>query len=554
MMRGKNKTNVISYLTYSQLFGQKMDYGKIEDKIKETSIYGLLPILSQLASIRPESQRYEIFKMDLRKYLIETLEMTCSANDENREVMEHIKNEIDKSLSSTVAFSPQGILFLMKHVIVLSKDESAVGSVQLTDNYLKALILLLSVSDYLYHSDKEPLSEIFSSYLFNNNEDLGVILSRNLLIYIELVRDPDLISDPSFVDINKDFSDKYKCTLEDYILTVFGVYALYLSRIPEKNRITQDWFQDIEEAFRLTRLKEVAQEIINPLIFSIDEGREELSTTYQDPWDYRFFGRKPLIKIKDNIFFPVSLTFLEHCLTDGLYWKIRSCYPDEDNSYRTFFGEPFQRYVCSLVRESCNKSQIPYQIIEEFYYSKGGTRSPDIMVTLGTKLLAFECKAKMLNFKKSVIEGDLDSIEKDRIGMTVTPMIQLYNRVKELLSGASKKVDFSKINEVYLIVVNQGSFPNFVPLRVKTEKDWANLKGISIKVNFFSVSVAELEMLCSVIEKRKPIFRILDHRKYFPNQSFKQFIHTQHPKLKLPQVLNKAKIIFKELKKDIFVR
>jgi len=133
-------------------------------------------------------------------------------------------------------------------------------------------------------------------------------------------------------------------------------------------------------------------------------------------------------------------------------------------------------------------------------------------------------------------------------------MIQLYNRVKELLSGASKKVDFSKINEVYLIVVNQGSFPNFVPLRVKTEKDWANLKGISIKVNFFSVSVAELEMLCSVIEKRKPIFRILDHRKYFPNQSFKQFIHTQHPKLKLPQVLNKAKIIFKELKKDIFVR
>lgn len=104
-MKRKNKTNIISYLTYSQIFGEKMDYEKIKDNIKETSIYGLLPILSQLASIRPESQRYEIFKMDLRKYLIETLEKTCSGNGENREVMEQIKNEIDKSLSNTVVFS-----------------------------------------------------------------------------------------------------------------------------------------------------------------------------------------------------------------------------------------------------------------------------------------------------------------------------------------------------------------------------------------------------------------------------------------------------------------
>ncbi|WP_044640696.1 hypothetical protein [Risungbinella massiliensis] len=338
--------------------------------------------------------------------------------------------------------------------------------------------------------------------MFYSKDEFSSSLARTLLIY-RIASEKEKFN-KEFVDIEKHFIKKYKCSIEDYIFSLFAIYGLFFYKMPKPFKITEDWFQ--RSAFDLTILDDSAKEILQPLIFTFEEAKRELSDSYQDPWDYRFFSRKPIFKLNDDIIFPVSLTLLENAFNEGLYWKIRDCFPQEDNSFQSFFGRPFELYVQRLVKESCEKSSVPYEVIDEFSYAKSSKRSPDVMIKLGKKLIAIESKAQRVNYKKSIVGGNLESIEKDRIKMTVAPMKQLYKRVKELISGATGKIDLSNVEEVYLIVVNQGEFPVLRPLEQKTMDDWKKLDGIDAKVNNYYMSIDEFEMFTSALERKKLYF------------------------------------------------
>lgn len=543
----------IPYLTRFDLFGSKIDFSEIEQSIKsDSSVNNLFPILSQLASIPNDVKNYEIFKKDYKLYLLSTIDSIALKNNIDAT---DAKSRIEKILSERSVLSRQAILFLFKTILALGKNELDFTVDSIAKNYIRTFPFLIAISDHLYESQKDPLSTLFQSFLFYNQSNFSAELSRTLLIYTYFAKDPQLTESPGFIDINRVFLEKFGCPLDTYIVMVFGIYALYNAKTPEKYRITPEWFQSITQTFSLTNLEEIARGILQPLTFTMEEAKEGLCSSYRDPWDYRFFSDRPLFKISDDIFFPVSLSFLEHSLTEGLFWKIRNCYQERDSSFHNFFGKPFELYVRAIIKESSQKSPLPYDIIDEFCYSRPEKKSPDIMIKLGNRLIAIESKAQKLNFINSVVKGDLKNIEEDRIKMMIKPMNQLYTRVKELLDGASDKVDFSDIDQVYLIVVNQGIFPTLKPLkplRIKTEEEWSKLKGMKVTPHYFVMSIEELELFASVLERRRPIFRLLNHKENFPDDSFKDFICKQFNRLHFPQMLVNATKQINEIAKDIF--
>lgn len=551
----KPSETYIPFLTRSDLMGTKKELNELEEIIKaDSSINNLLPILSQLASIPSNVKNYEIFKNDYKKHLLTSL----TQNKVDSKDAERLINQV---FSERSIFSRQGCLFLFKMILALGKDQFDITIDSIVKNYIRTFLFITAISDHIYEPRKDPLSTLFQSFLFYNNSSFAVELGRTLLLYTHFAKDPQLSKSPDFIDVNKVFQENFGCSIETYIVIIFGIYAIYHSKIPEMYKITPDWFQSITRTFSLTNISEIAKAILQPLTFTMEEAKQNFGSLYKDPWDFRFFSERPLFKISEDIFFPVSLSFLEHSLTEGLFWKIRSCYPEKDSSFHNFFGKPFELYVRTIVKESSRKSPLPYEVIDEFSYShpekKSETKSPDIMIRLDTKLIAIESKAQKLNFANSVVLGDLESIEKDRIKMTIKPMEQLYSRVNELMNGASDKVNFSDIDEVYLIVVNQGAFPSLKPLkpmRIKTEEEWLKLEGIKTTPHFFIMSIEELELFASVLERRRPVFRLLNHKRNFPDESFKEFICKQFTHLRFPQMLmNTAKQI-SETSKIIFTK
>jgi hypothetical protein len=527
-----------SYLTFQEIMDRKSNKQNIEQLIEENKNIGrLLPILSQLASIKPRQSNYKLFKNDVRlqfHIMFESLEKKGHPSV----LINQFKAKLDKLLLEREVISTQGVLFVWKYILAKGSPEYEIILDSFADDYIKSLSMTVMLSDHLDNSNKDTLTKVFQSYMFYSHGDFSSSLARTLLIYTQIAKDKEQYKN-EYLDFEAVFIEKYGCSLTDYIFVLFGIYTLFLIKIPEDKTITPDWFQSISKAFEPTTLKDSVSSILYPLIFTFEDAQKELKDSYEDPWDYRFFSRKPLFNIKDDIVFPVSLTLLENTFHEGLYWKIRDCFPQEGNVFQSFFGRPFEIYAQNLIKSSAEKSSI-YELIEEFTYSRSSKRSPDIMLRLGTKLLAIETKAQRLNYKKSVVEGDINSIETDRVKMTVKPIKQIYTRLNELINGESNKVDFSKIDEIFVIVVNQGEFPLLKPLHQKTKKDWKELSGIKVKVHFDVLSIDELEYLSSVIERDRPVFRVLKHRTNFVDIPFKHFVTKQFSHLTFPSALKKA--------------
>src|SRR5690606_24802015 len=144
---------------------------------------------------------------------------------------------------------------------------------------------------------------------------------------------------------------------------LFALYALFQKKLLDKGQLTYNWFQDVDFTFKQTKLTEVANDIVRSISFTFEEANEELKENYKNPWEFKLFMERPLFKFKDGAVFPVNMKFLEDNIYEGLFWKMRSCYPENDISFQTFFGRPFEMYGQNLIHESCKKSNVLYEVI-----------------------------------------------------------------------------------------------------------------------------------------------------------------------------------------------
>ncbi len=528
--------NVKVIATYSELFGGKLPKEHIIKLIDNMPLLSSFILLSQIST--------DDFEEDTLKKLFKEMYTNMISNNLTEQgypkkimegVSQNLINKFEEIIEKNVVFSNQSILQLWKWILAYG-DPNKIGDFQGTPESVNStLYLSLSINDYLYTGDGEISEELFvelyNNAIFNNVDHIYHTLCRTMLVYTEIASNKDLYEPNEFLDINKDFLDSYGYTIKEYISVIFALMSVF--RKPKN--LGDEWLRNIDELFKDFNIEEPAKEIVLSLMTDFNSisqwAKEEIDST----WNFIELTKKPLLRVDENKFLPFSTNLVYEQLFTNLFFKVRNCYPAKDESFFTFYGKPFERYTQKLAEHSVNQSKLPYQFVDEFRYGKDKSKhSPDIMIRLGDKLLAVEVKSYKLPLA-SITKATKDSVKSDMNKMVIKPIKQLHDRLKEIRQENHPVLN--GVNEIYLMVITQGHFPTIEYFETMIEKEIMDYMEFPIK-GYFHLDIEEFESFCQLMERRRPIFRVLDNKYKNVNryQRFKNFFfdngyHLKHNKL-----------------------
>ncbi|PES78292.1 hypothetical protein CN504_22730 [Bacillus anthracis] len=523
--------------TYQELFMDKLPREVVIEHIEKMPLLSSFILLSQISTDNvDESILKQLYKeMYIDKLNKQLQNVKTASNKQKQDVYNKLITNFEKAVQKNVVFSHQSILQLWKWLLAfgdinkVQRFQEKPGSIYLT------LYLSLAINDYLYTSpveiNEELYAELFSNAVFNSKDHTFNTLCRTMLIYTEIAMNKELYYENEYLDINQDFYNLYGYSIKEYISVIFVLTSVFMK--PKK--LGEEWIRNIDELFAETKLETVAKEVLLSLMTDFNSiskwAKEELDSS----WNFLELSKKPLLQIDEKRFFPFSMKLVYEQLFVNLFHKVRHCYEEKDRSFLTFYGKPFEKYAQQLAEHATNQSKLHYTFIDEFRYGKGKSKhSPDILIKLGDKLLAIEVKSYRLTLP-SISQANIDSINYDTKKMIIDPIKQLHNRVRELREEKHPSVD--GVNEIYLMVVTQGHFPTMEYYETKIEKEIIEHIEIPIK-GFYHLDIEEFENFCQVMERRRPIFRVLDNKNHKTNryQSFNTFFiyngyHLKHNKL-----------------------
>ncbi|MDA2180096.1 NERD domain-containing protein [Bacillus cereus] len=510
--------------THGELFGSVLPRRDIINLIERMPLLSSFILLSQISTDNfREEELKGLFKEMYIDKINSALRMRGNLPNEIKRAAygESLKN-FNEAIQKNVVFSPQSILQLWKWVLAFG-DANKMEDFQQNPHSIYSLFYLsLLVNDYLYTGkdevNEELYAELFSNAVFNHRENIFNTLCRTMLIYTEIAMDKSLYHQNEYLDINKDFYESFGYSIKEYISVIYALMAAFLK--PKK--LGEEWVHDIDVMFKDTRFRDTAKDVVSSLMTDFNSiskwAQEELDST----WNFIEFSKKPFLQVDESRFLPFSMKLVYEQLFVNLFHKVRHCYDEADRSFLDFYGKPFEKYVQRIAEHASSQSKLPYKFIDEFRYGKDMSKhSPDILIRLENKLLAIEVKSYRLTLP-SITQADTKSIKRDTNRMIIAPIKQLHARIKELQQENHCSVD--GVNEIYLMVVTQGHYPTMEFYETEIEKEIMNSMSIPIK-GYYHVDIEEFESICQVIERRRPIFRVLDNKYRIENryQSFKTF-------------------------------
>lgn len=504
--------------SFSAIFGKKQSKSEIIDLIQKTPLLSSFILLSQLST---DSFNEKDFIEQFKKQSLKQIEKEFIHNPSPGLISEGVYQEFEKDLKKldeTVTLSPQSILNLWKWLLAYKENKEMKYS-NVNDSVFKIIYLALLTNDYLtseIKSEDELFAQVFSNAVFSKEENGFNSLSRTYSIYIDIAQDESLFKG-HYLDLNKDFRNEYGYSIKEYISVIFGLITSFLNL----KEVGQSWLLNIDEVFTNSKLNDISKEIVNSLSIDINSASSWSADNIDSIWNFQKFREKPLLFVNDKQYLPISLKLLYEQLFTGLFHKIRHIYPINNKSFLDFYGMPFQKYTESIICNSIQKSKLKYTLIPEFRYLKTKD-SPDIMIRLGNKLLAIEVKSYRLRLP-SITDADKTMIDQDTRKMIIKPLEQVHDRIKELIEIEHKALQ--DIDDIYLMVVTQGQFPTLEPYEKKIESQLNKHFKIPIK-GWYHLDIEEFELLCSLLERRRPIFRVLDNKNKQDNiyEPFKNFV------------------------------
>jgi hypothetical protein len=377
------------------------------------------------------------------------------------------------------------------------------------------------------------------NYAFNSTDNIRPLLSRAKYLYLDLARRKDLYPPKEYLDINKDFRAKYNCSLDTYLKFIFMLTAL-----SGRKQLTATFPKELVQYFAVTPYQDQAQELLWPLSFTFAEGQTWALHALNKPWDFSLFQEKPLLHTDDGFYYIMSSKYLFGQIFESLYWKVRHCYANEDKRFFGFFGRPFEQYAIELLSKASAVSGKRYEVYPEFAYGADHSKkSPEALLKLGRKLIAVEAKSRRMS-KKSLTTGDPQALSDDFDNLVVEPLNQLCQRLTELLPRGAAPCDFSEINEIHLLVVNQTDFP-VLPLEYSVGFEQViatNLQKYEALpiATFLHMNIEAYEFFCGLVECGQPVFNILkDRQRLAPALDLKNYLYQAKLPLRIPRWLEK---------------
>ncbi|HWO74724.1 MAG TPA: hypothetical protein VNM69_02265 [Bacillus sp. (in: firmicutes)] len=517
---------------YSDLFGgtKKKDREDIIKMVNQLPLCSSFILLSQFSANKISEKTIKQFFKNYYEAFISHRELP---NGLSKQEIKDAMSSLDSKIKKGVLYSHQTILQLWKWLLVYGDSNKLLQLQEPISNLNRLTYLSLLTNDYLYEEGNSILSELFSNGVFNNEEEIMHSIVRTKLIYMDIAQRKEIYNEKEYLDINKDFFDINGYTLNEHLAVIFGLMSLFMNSFEIGE---ESWIKNINDAFKKTKMESKSKEIVSSLLIDYPTVKDWAEHEMNSYWNFLEFRRKPLFEIENGHFFPFSLKLLQQQLFEGLFHKVRHCYTEADKRFLSFYGRPFEKYVQILGAESIESSRLPYDLIPEFRYKKTKD-SPDLLIKLNNKLLAIEVKSYRLSFP-STAKADTDSIKRDTNKMIIRPLKQLHDRIKELKELNHNSMD--GVDEIYCMVVTQGHFPTLRPFEEEIDRELKSYFNIPIK-NYYHLDIEEFEMLCSLIEREKPIFRILETKSndVFRYQSFKNFLFYSHQPVRTPKYLGK---------------
>lgn len=528
------------YLTGNELFLQKTSLDSIIEILKRrVKPAAMFLILSQLGSSKQENA--DFFKNDFLKYLDAALIQTANEHPEYESAVPYFRKHVHQLISERPIYFPQGLFSLWKYILVHCESLTPPSSQDVFEQYELVFPLVMRFGDVLSEQSRGTEVDLFQAVVFGEKPNFEQSLMRTIALYFIIAKDAKRFKQDYF-DFEQGFKDNYGINLLDYISALFGLYAMWKQKVLDAGgKIRVDWYQSISTAYENTAMADIITDIIKPLCFTFEEGKIACKESMLEPWDFKFFHDHPLYLFPDDSIIPVNLPVLEYALTEGLFWKIRVCFPQEDVRFLNFFGKPLEYYVYDMVSGACKLSSSTYILYPEIKFGPKKERhdSPDIIIRAGKKALVIEVKAKRLRYETSVVQGDIVSIQSDKQLMAVEPMEQLYDRMKQILNHECEEIDLDGVTELHLVLATLGEFPHIPSFEDEVHKAWNKLNGIKEKLYFHRMSIEDVELLSGLLTRHsKDVFALLRHFAKSPYISFRRFIFGRGISVRNPQLFN----------------
>lgn len=387
--------------------------------------------------------------------------------------------------TSVIYFQPQ-IMALMKLIILKSvRRDEQLGNVP-AEQMRKVGLSLLGISDEISRQAKrlarqfrgENLADVIAKELILSgfhvrNLRSGSSLVRATHLYINIANQLRMEGEVDFLDLDEVLKEAIGVGLKEYLS--FGVALLvYFLRFSEGQKFPEDpafmylrpdaWFRDasVSKEILIKILLEVSDDAEGFSERLAREGKRELFH------DFIEFKTRPLLKLQENLYLPLSLPFLYEKVTSGLYWIIfdylkRNNKQDHDKFMR-LHGKLFQRYVEEIVTVILNRtpaSDFIKHVDVVYREGKKEHRSSDIILRKGTSLFLFEASATRLQAKNTTGLGNETALAADIGKMVLHNAKSIQTCIVNIKEGNLKLngINLTEIKRFYPIIVTIEGLP-----------------------------------------------------------------------------------------------
>ncbi|MCM3257025.1 hypothetical protein M3664_04420 [Paenibacillus lautus] len=516
----KISNHVKTYATYSEFFNRKASIDEIYNDLRSINLEEALFILSG----------FTIWNMRSKQYLKEILIPLISTDD------------LDY-LNSVEAFDVSNLMYTMKWFIAYGTRSPIQGFNNDFSNLVNVYLTVLKITDYMVdsingYSDVQEV--ILKSSLFLRDSQLDRALIRQHVIFEEIARDRNRFTPKSFLDIHGAFEEKYGYTISQYISVVFTLNMDCIKGLDlDDIRNDTEWGINPSSFFDKVSIKNTALSIYKDIVIDPLNLREWAKNTLENPYDFEAMLLHPMFSYKNKAY-PFSPGNMNSVLFEGLYFKIRNCYDQKDQSFHRFYGLLFESYVSNLLKDAVEKAKIKgYKFIEEFKYGKQNNLSSDAYILLGKSLLIIECKAGKIR-KETKLEADEETSKGDFEKYVMKPITQASNAYTDVIKNQPNF--FGKVKKVFILAVSSHSFPRLPRfIALMDDPEWEkNLDPIVKEYDFLGIN--EIELMAYIISNHdSSVFRFIETKKRADDFTpYQNYYYRKYGEIKKSDLLTEA--------------
>ena len=273
--------------------------------------------------------------------------------------------------------------------------------------------------------------------------------------------------------------------------------------------------------------------------FDVEEGRSFSRNDVRNDNNFSLFRDRPFLRISRGKYLPIEGKLVEELLFENLFHRVyRAC--ERDGSFFAEFGRAFEGYAQEYVRYFLGRNN-HYQIIDEFSYDKGGSKSPDLMIKIPDEraMIVIEVKSARPLDDALTTNNNKESVEKTLQKLQSAPWMQSYNSVCNILKKKGH-VEFTADTIYYFLSVTMNNIPFMIGgFSVKS-------KGFDLDKFFYSVDIETFELLVrfsSTVKEYSIRDTLLNYNQNRGRMSMKTYVLKVYKKIHRKMDINSTEYI-----------